>query len=141
MTTFLKGLVAFLKAIGIGLILASVLAGAAIAVVSQSAELGAYAFITAGVIAMPFFLVGGVMLGLPLTFMLRRLRMESRRVYLFAGAIIGYLTVPTYFFITDGDASGWALAVLGAIAGAQTGQTWWLSYRRHTSLDLPSQTS
>ena len=141
MTTFSSGLLAFTKAIGVGVLVVAGITGAAIAGLSRSAVLGAYAFITAGVIAFAFLLVGCILFGLPLTFMLRRLRIESQQAYLFAGAVFGYLTVPAYSLLTDGKTNGWALAVLGAIAGALTGRTWWLSYRRYASSDLLSQTS
>jgi hypothetical protein len=136
MTTFPNSLLAFSKAIGVGVLVAAGITGAAVAGLSRSAELGTYAFITAGVIAFAFLMVGCVLFGLPLTFLLKRRKIESQRAYIFAGALIGYLIMPGYFVLTDGEVSGSGLGLLGALAGALTGRTWWRSHRRYASAEF-----
>lgn len=135
MTTFSNGLLAFSKAVGVGVLVAAAITGATFGSLSRSAELGAYAFITAGVIAFVFVLVGCILFGLPLTILLKRLRRESQRAYVFAGAAIGYFSLPAYFLLREGEVSGLALGLLGAIAGALTGRTWWRSHRRYATAE------
>ncbi len=83
------------------------------------------------VVAIIVVLVASVVLGLPLTFFLKRRQQERASVYAGAGAAAGFI-IPILLYYRQGgiDLSSIFLAIMGTLSGAVTGLTWWLSARK-----------
>lgn len=79
-------------------------------------------------VSFPVVLTASVVFGIPLTVILRRLGRESIEAYMGAGATIGS-TIPFAALLIMHAPSGYWLSFLGAISGAVTGRTWWISVR------------
>jgi hypothetical protein len=80
------------------------------------------------VVAVPIVLGSSILIGLPLTAVLRRRGRESRIAYIASGAAAGYIIPPAILFLMSAQDGYW-IAFLGAIGGAVTGRTWWISAR------------
>ena len=79
-------------------------------------------------IAFPATLIALAIFGLPLTLWLQKRRVESRRVYLSAGAIAGGV-VPAIILWFWMGAFGLVIMIIGAavgvVTGSMTGMFWW----------------
>ncbi len=84
----------------------------------------------AGLAAISFAIVlaGVLLIGLPTTFVLRRLGKESEGAYVTAGAAFGF-AVPIAALLFGNADGGYWLAILGAAAGGVAGRVWWRTYR------------
>ena len=81
-------------------------------------------------VAIPVVLTGSIVVGLPVTAALKRWDQESAAAYIGIGAASGAaLTLLLLFLIAAPPDSEW-LAIFGALSGAVTGLTWWLSWRK-----------
>ena len=91
------------------------------------------------VVAVCFALVlaGVLLLGLPTTFVLQRLKRESEGAYVVTGTIFGFL-LPLVILYLEHATSGHWVAILGACAGTVAGRVWWRSYRRHVAETEPT---
>lgn len=86
-------------------------------------------------IIIPLVLVflSAVAVGIPVTLILKRWKLESETTYLWAGALTGFL-VPGIILATveqniDVFFRAVPAGILGALSGTITGRTWWRSYR------------
>jgi hypothetical protein len=93
-------------------------------------EVGQVARLLAAVAAISFALVlaGALLLGLPTTFVLRRLRKESETAYIVAGIAFGFVVPLAVLFVGHAPSGHW-VAILGAVAGGVAGRVWWRAYR------------
>lgn len=80
------------------------------------------------VVALAFVLPASILLGLPVTAILLRLRAESEAAYVLTGLAIGF-ALPLLVLAWMGATSGWWLALLGGFSGSITGRTWWIEAR------------
>jgi hypothetical protein len=79
-------------------------------------------------VATPIVLVSSILIGLPLTVVLRRRGSESRFAYIASGGAAGFIIPPVILFLMSAP-SGYWIAILGAVGGGVTGRTWWASAR------------
>jgi hypothetical protein len=77
-------------------------------------------------VATPTVLVSSILIGLPLTVVLRRRGSESRFAYIASGGAAGFIIPPVILFLMSAP-SGYWIAILGAVGGGVTGRTWWAS--------------
>ena len=77
---------------------------------------------------LPLVLAASLLVGLPLTMLLRRFDRESERAYTTCGAVAGCL-IPIGGLLAMAAPSGHWTALLGAFGGAVTGRTWWSAAR------------
>lgn len=75
-------------------------------------------------VTFPIVLLSCLVLGLPLTLILRRLGRESLPAYAGIGAMFGLLIPILGLHLIDAPAGYWT-AFLGAISGATAGYVWW----------------
>ncbi|MBD8555875.1 hypothetical protein IFT84_15305 [Rhizobium sp. CFBP 8762] len=73
-------------------------------------------------VAFPIVLVSSLVFGIPVTFILRRLRAESSNTYTFTAGFIGML-IPLAGCLWW-DVQDW-ICLLGFFSGAVTGSVWW----------------
>ena len=81
--------------------------------------------------AFAFVLPACLLVGLPATALLHRLRLESLGIYLGIGLTAGFvfpLIVLTVINTLDSQ-QGWWMALLGAFSGLVTARTWWFEAR------------
>ncbi|TFU06019.1 hypothetical protein EUV02_03085 [Polymorphobacter arshaanensis] len=81
-------------------------------------------------------LVASVIIGLPLTAVLKRRQWESADAYTVSGAVAG-AALPVLPMLFTGEFGAFMLVICGAFGGAITGRTWWLSARRGAVADRP----
>jgi hypothetical protein len=79
-------------------------------------------------VTLAFVLPASILLGLPVTVILVRLRAESEAAYVLTGLAIGF-ALPLLVLAWTGAAEGWWLTLLGAFSGSITGRTWWAEAR------------
>jgi hypothetical protein len=79
-------------------------------------------------VTLAFVLPASVLLGLPVTVILVRLRAESEAAYILIGLAIG-AALPLLVLAWMGASEGWWLTLLGAFSGSITGRTWWVEAR------------
>lgn len=79
-------------------------------------------------LALGFVLPASIVIGLPVTAVLIRLRAESSAAYVIIGLVVGF-ALPLAVLAWMGAGEGWWLALLGAFSGSVTGRTWWLEAR------------
>ncbi|MFP5434910.1 MAG: hypothetical protein ACLGIM_17585 [Alphaproteobacteria bacterium] len=80
------------------------------------------------VISIPLVFGASVIVGLPLTTLLKRRRRESEFAYISVGAAVGF-ALPIVILLLIAAPAGYWTALLGAFGGAITGKTWWVSAR------------
>lgn len=80
--------------------------------------------------ALPMVLTASIFIGLPLTAILKWRGWESARVYIFAGALVGFIWPITVFREWMVEFSI-GTALLGALGGVVTAYTWWVYRRGH----------
>jgi ABC-type antimicrobial peptide transport system permease subunit len=80
------------------------------------------------VLALAFVFPASLIIGLPLTAVLRRIHAESSMAYVCAGIVVGFI-LPWAALAWRGAVEGWWLAIIGAFSGAVTGRTWWVEAR------------
>lgn len=80
------------------------------------------------VVTLPLVLAASLLVGLPLTMLLRRFGRESELAYTTCGAVAGCL-IPIGGLLAMAAPSGHWTALLGAFGGAVTGRTWWSAAR------------
>jgi hypothetical protein len=80
------------------------------------------------VVAAPIVFVASLLVGLPLTLLLRRKGWESGAVYISVGAGMGFVLPIAGLLLMSAPAGYW-MSILGAVSGAVTGRTWWVSAR------------
>lgn len=76
-----------------------------------------------GLFVAGFTFAGLVIIGLPLTLVLRRMQMESAALYASIGAITGFLILVTIFAPHD-DPLELAFSLIGAVAGGASAYRW-----------------
>ena len=82
-------------------------------------------------VAIIVVLVASVVLGLPLTFVLKRQQRERASAYVGAGAAAGFIIpILLYHWQSGIDLGSVFLAIMGSLSGSVTGFTWWLSARK-----------
>ncbi|MBA4353341.1 MAG: hypothetical protein C0409_01495 [Novosphingobium sp.] len=74
-----------------------------------------------------FVLPASLFVGLPLTALLSRLKLESSAIDVGFGILVG-LGIPMSILLAYGTDTWW-FALLGAFSGAVTGRTWWVEAR------------
>jgi hypothetical protein len=79
-------------------------------------------------LALAFVLPASLLIGLPLTALLARVRAESSTVYVTIGLFAGFV-LPLIVLAWMGATEGWWLALIGAFSGSVTGRTWWVEAR------------
>jgi hypothetical protein len=79
-------------------------------------------------LTLAFVLPASILIGLPVTAILVRLRAESEAAYVLIGLTIGF-ALPLVVLAWMGTPEGWWLALLGAFSGGVTGRTWWIEAR------------
>ena len=72
----------------------------------------------------PLVLVGSLVIGLPVTVILKKINRESAAAYVAAGAA-GGLVVPLIILLSINAPSGYWACLVGAFSGGMTGATWW----------------
>jgi hypothetical protein len=77
-------------------------------------------------------LAGALLLGLPTTFVLQRLKRESEGAYVVTGTAFGFILPLVVLFLERAPSGHW-VAILGACAGTVAGRVWWRSYRRYVA--------
>lgn len=80
------------------------------------------------VVSLPLVLGASIVIGLPLTAILKRKGWESGMVYIATGAVAGFILPIVILLLLHAPAGYWT-AHLGAVGGAVTGRTWWTSAR------------
>ena len=80
------------------------------------------------IISISLVLGASIVVGLPLTALLKRQGWESASAYMSVGAIAGFL-LPIAILLLMAAPAGYWMALLGAVGGAVTGRTWWVSGR------------
>jgi hypothetical protein len=80
------------------------------------------------VVTFPLVLGASLLFGLPLSVLLKRTERESASAYTISGAVLGFAVPLVILLIMRAPAGHW-VALLGAVSGALTGQTWWQSAR------------
>ena len=81
------------------------------------------------VVSLPVVLTASLIVGLPVTLLLKRWNRESAWAYAACGAVAGAL-IPLVGLLAAGAPSGYWTALLGVIGGAVTGWTWWFTARK-----------
>ena len=81
------------------------------------------------IVTLPLVLAASLLIGLPLTILLKRTDRESERAYMACGAVAGFL-IPIVGLLAMAAPSGYWVALLGAFGGAITGRTWWSAARQ-----------
>lgn len=79
-------------------------------------------------VAFPIVLGSSVLVGLPVTFLLKKRGWENVTTYVFLGVIVGFF-VPIIVLLIGNAEGGYPLAMLGALSGGVTARTWWVSGR------------
>lgn len=79
-------------------------------------------------ISIPVVLGASLFVGLPLTLLLKRSKRESAVAYISLGAIMGFI-LPIVILLVMVAPGGYWIALPGAVGGAVTGRTWWVSAR------------
>ncbi|MES2301797.1 MAG: hypothetical protein V4521_06950 [Pseudomonadota bacterium] len=67
-------------------------------------------------------------IGLPVSYVLRRLRRYSNQAHVGAGVVLGFISFPVCFAVIgdqDSDASLFLLYLYAALAGGVTADSWW----------------
>lgn len=74
----------------------------------------------------PIVLLCSVVVGLPVTALLKSRGRESAEAYIIIGAVAG-LAIPFLFLVAGrySDPSGYWVCLVGSFSGGVTGQTWW----------------
>lgn len=90
------------------------------------------------VVSLPLVLGASTVIGLPLTFVLRRKGWESSAAYVGVGGAFGLL-IPIAGLLMMEAEGGYFTALLGAVSGAVTGRVWWRS-ARHLESQLSGST-
>lgn len=80
------------------------------------------------VISLPLVLGASILIGLPLTALLKLKGWESAVIYVSVGAITGFI-IPIVILLLIKAPAGYWMALLGAFGGGVTGRTWWVSGR------------
>ncbi|MET0370530.1 MAG: hypothetical protein ABW039_04035 [Sphingobium sp.] len=80
------------------------------------------------VVSLPLVLAASIIVGLPLTALLQRRGWECASAYISVGAIVGFV-LPIAILLLMAAPAGYWMALLGAVGGAVTGKTWWMSAR------------
>jgi len=80
------------------------------------------------VVALAIVLVASIVIGLPLTHLMRRRGTETKSTYIRVGALAG-VVIPTAILVLMRAPTGYWMCILGAVSGAVTGRTWWISAR------------
>lgn len=80
------------------------------------------------VVSIPLVFAASILVGLPLTFLLKRRLRESASAYISVGAFVGFVVPIAILLLMEAPAGYW-MALLGAVGGAVTGRTWWVSAR------------
>lgn len=84
----------------------------------------------------PLALVSGsaLLIGVPVTLLLKLGRLESQAAYMMVGGLAGILVPGLVLAVAESDPhmfyAGLAPGVLGAFSGAITGRAWWRAYRK-----------
>ncbi len=81
------------------------------------------------VVTILLVLLGSVLIGLPVTVLLRKRGGESAAAYIAAGAV-GGLALPALVLLALNAPSGYWTCLLGAFSGGVTGATWWTRARK-----------
>ena len=137
------GLLAFGRSVLVGASIASIIPAAIFTVTfggftRDSISLFGVVLLYAGLIALFVTITGAIVVGLLSTLILRRLNRESEIAYMITGGIGGFL-LPLLTSMILQVSGLWGFAVImGPIAGAVVGRTWWRSYRQNVAaLDSP----
>lgn len=80
------------------------------------------------IVTIPIVLSASIVIGLPLTLILRRQGRETEAAYIGTGAMVGF-ALPIICLLATRGAEGYWMSALGAASGAVTGRTWWASAR------------
>lgn len=78
------------------------------------------------VITLPIVLVSSIVIGLPTSWLLKRLDAEQLHTYVFVGVVAGSIIPLLILWLLEAD-SGWWLASLGAFSGGVTAASWFNS--------------
>lgn len=81
------------------------------------------------VVSVPIVLSASICIGIPLTLFLSRQGWESAEAYIGVGVAAGAI-IPIAGLLVIKAPSGYWMAILGAVSGAVTAQTWWSSARK-----------
>lgn len=90
------------------------------------------------VVSFPLVLGASIIIGLPFTAFLKYRKWESSAAYIGGGAAFGFVLPPTILLIGEAPAGYW-MALLGAVGGAVTGRTWWVSAREARAYEAAEQ--
>ncbi len=95
-------------------------------------------FLVALLAALPVIATAVFLIGLPLTWLLARWRLERMWVYPAAGFVAGAALVIIVPYLIEGNRGAGTLdlvslenALVGALPGALCGAIWWWAHRRH----------
>lgn len=91
-------------------------------------------------VALTFVAPCMVVIGLPATIILRRMKAESKDAYITVGAIAGFL-IPILALVHAAPVAALLLAILGAFSGGVTARTWWSAICETVESNDPSQTN
>lgn len=80
------------------------------------------------VVSFPLVLAASVLVRLPLTAFLKHREWESGAAYISVGAELGFIIPLAILLLMNAPAEHW-MALTGAVGGAVTGRTWWVSDR------------
>ena len=75
-------------------------------------------------VVMPIVTLAMVLVGLPVHWLLIRMRRQSDFAYSLAGGLVGF-AIPMALVVIDGFTNGFILQMLGLVSGAATGHVWW----------------
>jgi hypothetical protein len=88
------------------------------------------------IVSLSIVLASSLVVGLPVSWLLRRLHAESLEAYGSIGAVFGVL-IPIGLLLLFRAEGGYWLAVLGAFSGVATALTWWSERQSATSRRSP----
>jgi hypothetical protein len=83
-------------------------------------------------VSFPVVFITSLVIGLPLTYFLRRNGWESNAAYVGVGVTAGFV-IPVAGLLMMAAGAGYWIALLGAASGAATGHVWWSSARKPLS--------
>jgi hypothetical protein len=98
----------------------------------------AVVFVVALLAALPVIAIAVFLIGLPLTWLLARWRLERIWVYPAAGFVAGAALIILVPYLIEGSRGGGELdfvslawGLIGAVPGALSGAIWWWAHRRY----------